>query len=79
MMIMMYVGGRSLKFWRVVTQFLLMYTAWQPRRFCSSKHMFISYYQDAEQNHNIKMGNRSIKHVMHLKYVRGGATVTNAD
>lgn len=65
-------GRRSLTFWRDVSQLLLKYTALQPRRFYSLKHMFISYYQDAQQNHNIKMGNRSLKKCDTFKISGGG-------
>jgi hypothetical protein len=71
MMIMIMWFARSLTFWRDLSQLLLKCTASQPRRFYSSKHMFISYYQDAEQNHNIKMGNRSLK-MWYISNIWGG-------
>jgi hypothetical protein len=40
-----------------------------------TKYMLLSYHQDAGQNHDIKIANRSFDNVAQFRYL--GTTVTN--
>jgi hypothetical protein len=40
-----------------------------------TKHMLLSHHQNAEQNHDIKVANRSIENVAQFKHL--GTTITN--